>query len=213
MHILYIFDLIEDATSLSHNCISVLFCFLVVDGCTNWTMNKKKQHTERTTQKTNKRKDNMDQLGTIVAILGTEDLHAYISKAKINVTPEIRKVIAKYTLRGRGNKKEWSTLIPSPSSSSPNNDNSDNMSSSSSSLEKGKTTKEEGTATTTNANKNVYIPSEDGIDLLSKLLIYDHTNRLTAKQAMDHKFFDSVRGPVNRRIQEQILQSRGFYLN
>jgi casein kinase II subunit alpha len=109
----------------------------------------------------------MDQLGTIVAVLGTADLHAYISKAKIQVTPEIRKVIAKYTLRG-GSKKEWSSLAES---------------------------------------LNDYTPSQDGLDLLSKLLVYDHNVRLTAKEAMEHAFFDSVRDRVDRQIQ---LQTRGL---
>ena len=44
------------------------------------------------------RKDNMDQLGTIVAVLGTADLHAYISKTKISVTPEIRKGKSNYLI-------------------------------------------------------------------------------------------------------------------
>jgi casein kinase II subunit alpha len=108
------------------------------------------------------RKDNMDQLGTIVAVLGTADLHAYISKAKIKMTPEIRKVIAKYTLRDGGSKKEWSSFA------SPD-----------------------------------YTPSPEGLDLLSKLLVYDHNIRLTAKQAMQHSFFDSVRDRVDRQIQEK----------
>jgi casein kinase II subunit alpha len=108
------------------------------------------------------RKDNMDQLGTIVAVLGTADLHAYISKAKIDMTPEIRKVIAKYTLRG-GGKKEWSSLV-SPEST----------------------------------------PSPEGLDLLSKLLVYDHNTRLTSKQAMQHAFFDSVRDRVELQIREKL---------
>ena len=40
----------------------------------------------------------MDQLGTIVAVLGTADLHAYISKTKISVTPEIRKGKSNYLI-------------------------------------------------------------------------------------------------------------------
>ena len=58
------------------------------------------------------RKDNLDQLGQIVAVLGTADLHAYISKSKITMTPDIRRVIAKYTLRG-GKKRSWESLITS----------------------------------------------------------------------------------------------------
>jgi serine/threonine protein kinase len=46
---------------------------------------------------------------------------------------------------------------------------------------------------------------EQGLDLLSKLLVYDHNTRLTAKQAMQHAFFDSVRHRVERQIQETMI--------
>jgi casein kinase II subunit alpha len=104
-------------------------------------------------------KDNLDQLGQIVAVLGTADLHAYISKAKIEMTPEIRQVIAKYTLRG-GKKQSWESL----------------------------------------GSSEDVTPSPEGIDLISKLLVYDHNVRLTAKQAMQHPFFDSVRNRVERQV-------------
>ena len=119
-------------------------------------------------------KDNMDQLGKIVAILGTADLHAYISRAKIEVTPEIRRVIAKYTMKG-GSKQEWKGLVPADDKR--NEDQS-------------------------------YSPSEDGLDLLSKILIYDDSIRLTAKQAMSHPFFDSVRDRVDRQIREKLRTLR-----
>lgn len=106
-------------------------------------------------------KDNLDQLGTIVAILGTADLHAYMSKYKIEMTPEIRKVVVKYTLQG-GAKKDWDSLA------SPD-----------------------------------YTPTQNGLDLISKLLVYDHDVRLTAKQAMQHPFFDSVRDRVDRQVQDK----------
>lgn len=94
-----------------------------------------------------------------MAVLGTGDLHAYIARAKIEMTPDIRKVIAKYTLRG-GKKQAWSSLV------SPN-----------------------------------FQPSSEGLDLISKLLVYDHNIRLTSKQAMQHAFFDSVRDRVKAQVQ------------
>jgi casein kinase II subunit alpha len=124
-------------------------------------------------------KDNMDQLGTIVAVLGTADCHAYMSKAKIEMKPEIRQVIAKYTLRG-GSKKAWSRIAEESSSS---NDSSS------------------GGGGTEGSS---YTPSPEGLDLLSKLLVYDHTVRLTAKQAMAHSFFDSVRDRVERQVREKL---------
>mmetsp|Transcript_5327 Transcript_5327/g.6516 ORF Transcript_5327/g.6516 Transcript_5327/m.6516 type:complete len:203 (+) Transcript_5327:208-816(+) len=36
-------------------------------------------------------------------------------------------------------------------------------------------------------------PSRQGLDFLDKLLEYDHTQRLTAREAMSHAFFDDVR--------------------
>jgi len=36
-----------------------------------------------------------------------------------------------------------------------------------------------------------------GLDLISKLLVFDHTKRLTAKEAMSHSFFDEVRDSSN----------------
>lgn len=119
-------------------------------------------------------KDNMDQLGKIVGVLGTADLHAYISKAKIEVTPEIRKVIAKYTMKG-GSKKAWQGLVL------PEDKN--------------------------NVDEN-YTPNRDGLDLLSKVLVYDNNSRLTAKQAMSHPFFDPVRDRVERQIREILRKLR-----
>lgn len=124
-------------------------------------------------------KDNMDQLGTIVAVLGTADCHAYMSKAKIEMKPEIRQVIAEYTLRG-GSKKEWSRIAEESSSNS-DNGGTEGMS---------------------------FTPSSEGLDLLSKLLVYDHTVRLTAKQAMAHAFFDSVRDRVERQVREKLRKLR-----
>jgi len=108
------------------------------------------------------RKDNVDQLGKIVSVLGTADLLSYIAKCNVEITPEIRKVIAKYTLRG-GQKRPWLSLLP----------------------------------------KGCPVPSADGIDLLDKLLVYDHDLRLTAQQAMRHSYFDPVRERVMAEVQSR----------
>ena len=34
---------------------------------------------------------------------------------------------------------------------------------------------------------------KDGFDLLTKMLKIDHTERITAQEAINHSFFDSVR--------------------
>jgi len=41
--------------------------------------------------------------------------------------------------------------------------------------------------------KNRDLVDPVGLDLLSKLLVIDHTKRITAKEAMNHRFFDEVR--------------------
>jgi casein kinase II subunit alpha len=40
-------------------------------------------------------------------------------------------------------------------------------------------------------NKHLAVP--DAIDLLDKLLRYDQQDRLTAREAMHHPYFDAVR--------------------
>lgn len=41
--------------------------------------------------------------------------------------------------------------------------------------------------------KNKHLANPEAIDLLDKLLVYDHQLRLTAKEAMDHPYFNPVR--------------------
>jgi casein kinase II subunit alpha len=49
------------------------------------------------------------------------------------------------------------------------------------------------------------VPSAEGIDLLDKLLVYDHDVRLTAQQAISHAFFDPVRDRVTAEIKRSSL--------
>lgn len=113
-------------------------------------------------------------MGKIVSVLGTADLLSYIAKCNVEITPDIRKVIAKYTLRG-GKKRPWLSFLP----------------------------------------KGCPVPSEEAIDLLDKLLVYDHDVRLTAQQAIQHSFFDPVRERVMVEVQSRIgtnqLPARALY--
>jgi hypothetical protein len=43
------------------------------------------------------RKENVDQLGKIISVLGTVGILLYIAKCNVEPTPEIDKAIAKYT--------------------------------------------------------------------------------------------------------------------
>lgn len=40
---------------------------------------------------------------------------------------------------------------------------------------------------------NQALCSEEALDLLSKMLVYDHSERILPKEALEHKYFDPVR--------------------
>jgi len=42
-------------------------------------------------------------------------------------------------------------------------------------------------------NENTSLCNDEAFDLLSKMLIYDHAERITPKEAMDHPYFEPVR--------------------
>jgi casein kinase II subunit alpha len=111
--------------------------------------------------------DNLDQLGKIIGVLGTSDLLNYMTKYKVELTPELRKVVAKYVVRG-GKKRSWASLL----------------------------------------NESFPMPGEHGLDLLDKLLVYNHEDRLTAKQALEHVFFDPVRDRVKEEVRQRQLATK-----
>jgi casein kinase II subunit alpha len=41
-----------------------------------------------------------------------------------------------------------------------------------------------------------FIANQEAIDFLDKLLRYDHQERLTAKEAMEHRYFDPIRNGI-----------------
>eukprot|EP00124_Ichthyophonus_hoferi_P004254 Ihof_evm3s448 gene=Ihof_evmTU3s448 len=87
--------------------------------------------------------DNYDQLVKIAKVLGTDELHAYLSKYSLELDPYFDNM-AKYP------KKEWTRFI---------------------------------------TPENQHFVSPEAIDFLSKLLRYDHQERFTAKEAMEHPYF------------------------
>lgn len=119
------------------------------------------------------RKDNVDQLGKIVSVLGTPDLYAYIARINFDAGPDVRKVIAEYAARERtqmtdaivgGNRRvPWLSF----------------------------------------RTAGCPVPSPEALDLLDKLLVYDHDKRLTAQEAMAHPFFDDVRDRVRNEVYHQ----------
>jgi casein kinase II subunit alpha len=41
--------------------------------------------------------------------------------------------------------------------------------------------------------ENQALCTEDALDLLSKMLIYDHAERILPREALEHRYFDPVR--------------------
>lgn len=40
---------------------------------------------------------------------------------------------------------------------------------------------------------NQALCSEDALDLLNKMLVFDHSERILPKEALEHRYFDPVR--------------------
>lgn len=121
-------------------------------------------------------KDNEDQLGKVVSVLGTRDFLPYVRKCNVRLTPGMRVSIGKYCSVALGEKdvtsssnvarrKPWLSFL----------------------------------------TPNCPIPSSEALDLLDKLLVYDHEQRWTAREALGHIFFDEVRDDVWREVQERML--------
>jgi casein kinase II subunit alpha len=92
--------------------------------------------------------DNYDQLVRIAKVLGTQELHAYLNKYRIELDPHLEALV------GRHSRKPWSKFV-----------NADNQ----------------------------HLVTPEAIDFLDKLLRNDHQERITAKEAQKHPFFDPVR--------------------
>lgn len=120
-------------------------------------------------------KDNEDQLGKIVSVLGTRDFLPYVRKCNVKLTSAMRLSIGKYCSVPLGEKdvsssnvarrKPWLTFL----------------------------------------TPECPIPSSEALDLLDKLLVYDHEQRWTAMEALGHEFFDEVRDDVWREVQEKMM--------
>lgn len=121
-------------------------------------------------------KDNEDQLGKIVSVLGTRDFLPYVRKCNVKLTSGMRASIGKYcsvalsgekdvTSSNVARRKPWLSFL----------------------------------------TPECPIPSSEALDLLDKLLVYDHEQRWTAAEAIGHTFFDEVRDEVWREVQERML--------
>lgn len=123
-------------------------------------------------------KDNIDQLGKIVEVLGSRDLFAYVEKCGLQLSKELNKVIRKYSVRNNpsGLRKPWASLLATQKMN------------------------KDGAQTP--------LPCQEGINLLDQLLVYDHDQRLTAREAMMHPFFDDVRDIVGIEVQKRWAMER-----
>lgn len=91
--------------------------------------------------------DNYDQLVRIAKVLGTEELHEYIDKYRIELDPRFNDIL------GRHSRKRWERFVHS---------------------------------------ENQHLVSVEALDLLDKLLRYDHQERISAREAMEHPYFHPV---------------------
>ncbi|KAL3795419.1 hypothetical protein ACHAW5_006993 [Stephanodiscus triporus] len=131
-------------------------------------------------------KDNDDQLGQIVNVLGIRDFLRYYRRVGrlrssrrrggggASDGDEVNGNVMRLSYKARAAIGKYCSLAPHSTYSS-----SSSLSSS----------EEEETLSGST-------PNSDGLDLLDKLLVYDHELRWTAREALGHQFFDEVRHQV-----------------
>jgi serine/threonine protein kinase len=130
--------------------------------------------------------DNEDQLGRIVNCLGTRDFLPYCRKCNVRLSSKARAAIGKYC----------SESSSSSSSSSSSEDAPISLTNSAIGRRK---------PWLSYLTSDCPLPSSEATDLLDRLLVYDHEQRWTAREALGHSFFDEVRDEVWSEVQERIL--------
>ena len=130
-------------------------------------------------------KDNEDQLGKIVSVLGTRDFLPYCRACNVRLSSKSRAAIGKYCSRASSSSSSSSSSEEVPSLL--NND-----------MSRRKPWLSFLSSTTP-------IPSSESLDLLDKLLVYDHEQRWTAREALGHAFFDDVREKVLNEVQQRMV--------
>lgn len=126
-----------------------------------------------------------------MSVLGSQDLLKYVEKYGLELSNELKAVIRKYTMRTNptGHRKPWLSLLAA-------NNNS----------EVGNKKMQPDKA----RNSMDVLPSQEGLNLLDQLLVYDHELRLTAREAMMHPFFDDVREIVGIEVQKRWASERSL---
>jgi casein kinase II subunit alpha len=57
-------------------------------------------------------------------------------------------------------------------------------------------------------NQNEHLVNSLALDLLSKVLVIDHNKRLTARECLNHSYFDLVREECEKLLQEQMIEKK-----
>ena len=140
-------------------------------------------------------KDNEDQLGKIVKVLGTRDFLPYCRKCNVRLSSKARAAIGKYCSEAASSASA-SRSGDASTSSPPVPSLLDN--------DMGRRTPWMSFLPPTSSTNQCPIPSPAALDLLDKLLVYDHEQRWTAREALGHAFFDDVRERVLREVQERL---------
>ena len=137
-------------------------------------------------------KNNVDQLGTIIQVLGTTDLLRTIAKSsRYDYLPDdVQKLINDYISQGYIHRRPWVQFLSS--STSHLSSNSVNSSKVPTQL----STTPTRVVAESAQQQQITVFHSQGMDLLDKLLVYDGSERWTARQAIYHPFFDQVRHEV-----------------
>lgn len=127
--------------------------------------------------------DNEDQLGQIVNCLGTRDFLPYCRKCNVRLSSKARAAIGKYCSESSSSSSQSEDKLP--------------ISLTNSDIGRRK-------PWLSFLTPDCPIPSPEATDLLDKLLVYDHEQRWTAREALAHSFFDEVRDKVWSEVEERI---------
>jgi casein kinase II subunit alpha len=150
---------------------------------------------------------NLDQLGKIVAVLGTDALWKFVEKYQVQLSDEVQRELSKFSTVS-------SVVVPTVSSTATGDAATTTqcrerqswltIASSIMAARSGETISHAsgGNTSTTTTNRH----DDDALDLLDHLLVYDHEERYTAQQAMQHRYFDMVRERVRAEVGLSLLQ-------
>ena len=140
-------------------------------------------------------KNNVDQLGVIIQVLGTTDLLRVVTtyhheESGYELLPDdVRALIEEYvTLGEHVQRKSWRDFLPSTNNKQKQQEKQQQQQQ-----------QQQPLSSSNNPLQQQQPPTlfeSQGMDLLDKLLVYDGNQRWTARQAMYHPFFDEVRRDV-----------------